>query len=75
MLGNPKTPKKAYIPPSFRMLDAENAKAELKAKREPKDANVPQLLSLIDGQLSSQKGKSHSSSLGKTVQSIGKTRS
>ena len=51
MPRDPKAAKKPYSAPSFRMLDAPAAQTELKAKREPKDANVQKMLSFIDRQL------------------------
>ena len=49
------TSKEAYIAPTFQMLDATAAKAELEAKGEPKDKNVRQMLSLVDEQPNSRR--------------------
>ena len=54
-----KAAKKPYDAPSFRMLDARSAQAELKAKGDPKDANVHKMRSLMDQQLNRPKPKSH----------------
>jgi hypothetical protein len=52
--------KKPYDAPSSRMLDARAAQAELKAKGDPKDANIQKILSFIDKQLHRPKAKPHS---------------
>ena len=52
-----KPAKKPYSLPSFEMLNASAAKAELEAKGDSKDANVRQMLSLIDGKLKKKKAK------------------
>ena len=49
MTHDSKIRRKHYSAPSFEMLDADAAKAELKAKGEAKDVNVPKMLSLIEG--------------------------
>jgi hypothetical protein len=48
MVRDPKQAKRPYSAPSFQMLDATAAKAEVKAKGEPKDKNVQHMLALID---------------------------
>ena len=50
-----KQAKRPYTAPTFQMLDATSAKAELQAKGEPKDENVQQILSLIDEQPDSRR--------------------
>ncbi|MGA8308787.1 MAG: hypothetical protein WB755_02070 [Terriglobales bacterium] len=40
-----KAAKKPYSGPSFRMLDAQAARAELEAKGDPKEANIQKKLS------------------------------
>ena len=57
MSRDPKATKKPFSPPSFKVLDARDAKAELKARGDRKDANVPKMLSLIDQQLNQRKAK------------------
>ena len=54
-----KLAKRPYTPPSFEVLDATAAKAELKTRGEPKNATVRQMFSLIDGQRKKKKAKSH----------------
>jgi hypothetical protein len=51
MSAQPKTAKKPYSAPSLRRLDARAANAELKAKGDPRDANVQKMLSFIDRRL------------------------
>jgi hypothetical protein len=52
--------KKPYDRPSLVVLDANTARAKLKAMGDPKDANVQKMLSLSEKQLDGQKAKSHS---------------
>ncbi len=47
-----KAAKKSYMSPSFKVLDAAAAKAELKAKGVPKDRATQEMLSLIQEMLS-----------------------
>jgi hypothetical protein len=47
----PKLAKKPYRPPSFEILNARTAKAELKANGDPTDENVLTMLRLIDERL------------------------
>ncbi len=54
MARDRKHAKRPYTAPSFQMLDATAAKAELEAKGEPKDETVQQMLSLIDEQIDEQ---------------------
>ena len=54
-----KPSQKPYSPPSFEMLNASAARAEPKARGEPKDATVRQMISLIDGQRKKKKAKLH----------------
>jgi hypothetical protein len=54
-----KPAKRPYSPPSFELLDASAAKAELKTRGEPKDATVRQMFSLIDEQRKKKKAKLH----------------
>jgi len=56
----PKLGRKHYSAPFFEMLDADAAKAELKAKGEAKAVNVPKMLSLIEGKRKKEKAKPHS---------------
>lgn len=61
MPRDPKAVKKPYNSPSFAVCDASAAKAQLKAKGDPKDPNTQKMLSLIDEQLKRRKkDKSHS---------------
>jgi hypothetical protein len=60
MPHKPKTAKKLYGAPSFRIFDARAAQAELKVKSDPKDANVEKMVSSIDKELNRQKIKSRS---------------
>lgn len=57
MPRDPRAANKPYSAPTLRMLDARAAQAELKAKGEPKDANVQRMSSFIDRQLPRQKAK------------------
>ena len=59
MGGERKPPKRFYSPPSFEMIDANVAKAELKRRGDPKDANIRQMFSLIDEQRKKKKAKLH----------------
>jgi hypothetical protein len=52
-----KDAKKRYTSPSFKVLDADGAKAELKAKGIADDPNVQRMLSLIEGKVKT-KGRS-----------------
>jgi hypothetical protein len=47
MAGVLKPAKRPYSPPSFKVLDARAAKAELKARGEPKDSTVRQMFSKL----------------------------
>jgi hypothetical protein len=47
--------KKRYTSPSFRVLDAETAKAELEAKGQPGDPRVQEMLRAIDQKLNADK--------------------
>ena len=47
MVRDPKAAKKTYSPPSFQILDASAAKAELEATAESDDLNVRQMLSIL----------------------------
>jgi hypothetical protein len=47
----PKTARKPYRPPSFRMVNAKTAKTELEANGDLKDENVHTMLRLIDEEL------------------------
>jgi hypothetical protein len=58
MPSRPKAAKKPYSSPSLVQLDAKAARAKLKAKGDPQDANTQKMLSLIDEQL--KKAKPHS---------------
>ena len=55
MASDLKPAKRSYSPPSFERLDASTARDELKAKGEPKDANVKKMLSFIKRQLNRRK--------------------
>jgi hypothetical protein len=55
MVRDRKPAKRPYTAPSFQMLDATAAKAELEAKGEPQDQNVRQMLSLIDEEPNSRR--------------------
>jgi hypothetical protein len=57
MTHDPKIRRKPYSAPSFEILDADAAKAELKAKGEAKDVKM---LSLIEGKRKKVKAKRHS---------------
>ncbi|HYK49287.1 MAG TPA: hypothetical protein VEU94_06155 [Terriglobales bacterium] len=46
-----KAAKRPYRPPSFQVIDAVTAKAELEAKGAPQDPQVRQMLAQIDKQL------------------------
>jgi hypothetical protein len=48
MVRDRKQAKKPYSAPSFQMLNATAAKAELEAKGEPKDKNVQHMLALMN---------------------------
>jgi hypothetical protein len=50
-----KIKKKRYASPSFRVLDAETAKAELEAKGQPGDQRVQEMLRAIDQKLNADK--------------------
>jgi hypothetical protein len=50
-----KVRKKPYKLPSFRILNAETAKAELEAKGEPDDPHVRTIIRGIDQQLDADK--------------------
>lgn len=60
MSAKPKTAKKPYSAPSLRRLDVRAANSELKAKGDPKDANVEKMLSFIDRHLHRPKANSRS---------------
>jgi hypothetical protein len=47
--------KKSYKAPSFRVINAETAKAELEAKGEPDDQQVQTMIRKVDQQLSADK--------------------
>ena len=51
MARKSKAAKTRYASPSFKVLDAEAAKAELKAKGRADDPNVQRMLSVIDEKL------------------------
>jgi hypothetical protein len=58
----PPAAKRPYRPPSFQFVDAITAKAELEAKGAPQDAQVRQMLALIDKQLEEKALTLHSPS-------------
>lgn len=58
----PKAAKRPYRPPSFRVIDAVTAKAELHAKGAPQDPQVRQMLAQIDKQLDEKALTLHSPS-------------
>jgi len=57
-----KAAKRPYSPPSFQLVDASTAKAELKAKGASKDVKVREMLSLIDKQLEEKGSRLQSAS-------------
>jgi hypothetical protein len=57
MARNLKPAKRPYGPPSFEVLDANAAKAKLKAMGDPKEATTQKMSSLIDEKLNKRKAK------------------
>jgi hypothetical protein len=51
VVRNPKAAKRPYAAPSFEVVDADTAKAELKANGESRDTDVQEMMSAIDRQL------------------------
>lgn len=58
MASKRNTAKKSYTPPFFKELDASAAMAELKARGDPKDPTVRQMLSWIEEQVDQRKDQS-----------------
>jgi hypothetical protein len=57
-----KAVKRPYRPPSFQVIDAVTAKADLEAKGAPQDPQVRQMLAQIDKQLDEKALTLHSPS-------------
>ncbi len=62
MPRDPKAPKKPYSSPSLVVLDANAAKAKLKAQGDQKDPIVQKMLSFADKQLNLRKARVHNPS-------------